>query len=71
MTKSRTRRVTPREQWIDRVEAQEAWPVPEEPRIALGEPEIGLDQSEFYRWRRSRSDPPPPTYEPRVARAKR
>jgi hypothetical protein len=62
MTKSRTRRTTPRAQVIDPAEAQEAWPILEEPRVALGEPEIGLDAHDFYRWRRSRSEPPPPPY---------
>jgi hypothetical protein len=68
MTKSRARRVTPREQWVEPLEGQEAWPIADEPRVALGEPEIGLDQSDFYRWRRSRTDPPPPCTPTRIRR---
>ena len=71
MTKSRVRRMTPREQSVERLEAQEAWPISEEPKVALGEPEIGLDQADFYRWRRNRSDPPPAPYEARPPRGRR
>ena len=70
MTKSRVRRVTPREQWINPRLAQDVWPITEEPKVALGEPDTGVDQADFYRWRRNRSDPPPPPFE-RPPRAKR
>ncbi len=64
MTKSRSRRSSPQlipPHGLPR--RRDAWPIDEEPReeplVALGEPEIGLDQSDFYRWRRNKSDPPP------------
>ncbi len=60
MTKTRTRRVTPHAEWSEPLETEEAWPITEEPRVALGEPGVGLDQNQFYRWKRSRSEPPPP-----------
>jgi hypothetical protein len=59
MTKTRVRRATPRAQAVETLDSQEGWPITEEPRVALGEPEIGLDQNDFYRWRRNRSEPPP------------
>lgn len=38
----------------------EGWPITDEALHALDDPEIGVDASAFYRWRRVRSEPPPP-----------
>jgi hypothetical protein len=38
----------------------EGWPVGERTMHALDDPDVGVDTSSFYRWRRNRSEPPPP-----------
>lgn len=40
--------------------ATDAWPVSDAPTHALDDPDVGVDPSAFYRWRRVRSEPPPP-----------
>lgn len=38
----------------------EGWPIEDGALHALDDPDTGLDASAFYRWRRVRSEPPPP-----------
>lgn len=38
----------------------EALLLDDEPHRALSDPDIGVDATAFYRWRRVRSEPPPP-----------
>jgi len=38
----------------------ESWPIDETTLHALDDPDVGVDASAFYRWRRHRSEPPPP-----------
>ena len=38
----------------------EGWPISDEALHALDDPDIGVDSSAFYRWRRNKSEPPPP-----------
>jgi hypothetical protein len=40
--------------------AVESWPTDETTIHALDDPDVGVDASAFYRWRRNRSEPPPP-----------
>jgi hypothetical protein len=36
------------------------WPIDEMPAHAIDDPDAGVDGAAFYRWRRVRSEPPPP-----------
>jgi hypothetical protein len=38
----------------------DGWPIGDVALHALDDPDIGVDASSFYRWRRNRSEPPPP-----------
>jgi hypothetical protein len=38
----------------------EVWPEDEIALHALDDPDVGVDSSSFYRWRRNKSEPPPP-----------
>ena len=40
--------------------SDESWPVEDETLRALDDPDTGVDASSYERWRRSRSEPPPP-----------
>jgi hypothetical protein len=40
--------------------ASNEWPISDEPAHALDDPDVGVDPTAFYRWRRVRSEPPPP-----------
>jgi hypothetical protein len=70
MTKSRARRVTPRDphpRLVEPIEALEAWSLDDEPNLAL----VELDQGEYDRWRRRRSEPPIAPYDARPPRPRR
>lgn len=67
MTKSRARRAAshdPQPRLVEPIEPLEAWSLDEEPNVAL----IELDQGDFDRWRRRRSEPPPAAYDARPPR---